>query len=82
MGRNGDCRDNAVAESFFEPLEQEPAVREPDWAETEVVRAGVLDYIVLQLRTQAFEGGQQSPAAFERRWAASQGRPHEPALHR
>jgi putative transposase len=74
MSRKGDCWDNAVAESFFGTLEQELAGREPDWADTEAVRAAVVDYIAAFYNSERRHSKveMQSPAAFERRWAAKQ----------
>lgn len=63
MSRRGNCRDNAVAESFFGILKKERIKRRRALA-----RADVLDYIeVLYNRTRRHTHiGGVSPEAFER----------------
>jgi len=43
MSRRGNCRDNAIAESFFQQLKREP-VRRHVYATWEEVRSDVFDY--------------------------------------
>ncbi|NCG18016.1 MAG: DDE-type integrase/transposase/recombinase [Rhodobacterales bacterium] len=74
MSRKGNCRDNAVSESFFGTLEQELAGRDPNWGNVDAVDAAVVDYIVsfYNMTRRHKTLGQVSPAVFEARWAEAQ----------
>lgn len=44
MSRQGDCYDNAVAESFFATLEHEP-IAEHDWAMRTQAQRAIFEFI-------------------------------------
>ena len=67
MSRRGNCRANAVAESFFSSLKKE-RIRKRIYKTRELARADIFDYIeVFYNRTRRHSYlGQVSPEAFER----------------
>jgi transposase InsO family protein len=68
MSRRGNCRDNAVAESFFSTLKLE-LVYENEWATRAEARAAIFEYLELFYNGQRRHSslGYLSPVAFERR---------------
>lgn len=70
MSRQGDCHDNAVAESFFASLTKELGDRFPSYGDAKMA---VFDYIEVfyNQRRRHSTLGQISPAAFEARHTAA-----------
>lgn len=67
MGRRGNCRDNAVAESFFNLLKRE-RIRRKTYRTREEARQDVFDYIEMfySPRRKHVRNGMLSPVEFER----------------
>ena len=69
MSRRGNCHDNAVAESFFQPLKRE-RIKRKIYANREEARSDIFDYIEMFYNTRRRHGynDQQSPVEFERQY--------------
>lgn len=68
MSRNGDCYDNAVAESFFATLKKE-LVHDSDWKTREEARAALFEYIEVWYNRERRHSnlGYVSPTEYEER---------------
>jgi transposase InsO family protein len=66
LGRKGECRENAVAESFFATLKRELIDRRP-WPTMAGLRRAVFDYIEGCYNTRRLHSslGYMSPARYE-----------------
>ena len=67
MSRRGNCHDNAVAESFFNPLKRE-RIRRRTYKTRADARQDVFDYIEMfyNLKRKHTKNGMLSPVYFER----------------
>lgn len=67
MSRRGNCHDNAVAESFFNPLKRE-RIRRRTYRTREEARTDVFDYIEMfyNPKRKHVRNGMLSPVEFER----------------
>ncbi|MFJ7145606.1 IS3 family transposase [Pseudomonas protegens] len=72
MSRRGNCHDNAVAESFFQPLKRE-RIKRKIYTSRQDVRSDVFDYIEMFYNAKRRHGfnNQLSPVEFEKRYAMS-----------
>ena len=70
MSRRGNCHDNAVAESFFQPLKCE-RIRRKTYADRETARRDVFDYIELFYNPKRRHGytNKLSPIEFEKQFS-------------
>jgi hypothetical protein len=68
MSRRGNCRDNAVTESFFQLLKRE-RIRRQIYATRDAAKADVFNYIEMFYNPKRRHGtaGDTSPVEFERR---------------
>jgi len=68
MSRRGNCHDNGVAESFFQPLKRE-RIRRQIYTTRDAERSGVFNYIEMFCNAKRRHGtaGGTSPVEFERR---------------
>jgi putative transposase len=69
MSRRGNCHDNAVAESFFQPIKRE-RIRRKTYATRAEAREDVFDYIEMFYNPKRRHGFNQklSPVNFEKRY--------------
>jgi putative transposase len=72
MSRQGDCWDNAVAESFFATFKRE-LVAGADWATRDEARTAVFEYLEVWYNRERRHSslGYRSPAAYERQLATT-----------
>ena len=68
MSRHGNCRDNAVMESFFSTVKSELGVRSDSNGEAKMELFGYIEVLFYQRRRHSTIG-QASPAVFEKAWA-------------
>jgi putative transposase len=69
MSRRGNCHDNAVAESFFQPLKRQ-RVRRKIYVDREKARQDIFDYIEMFYNPTRRHGynNRLSPANFEKQY--------------
>ncbi len=75
MSRRGNCHDNAVAESFFQPPKRE-WIRQKPTPPRDAARQDVFEYIEMfyNPKRKHTNNGMLSPIDFETRFGASQNR--------